>query len=189
VRAVNTFVLILLALPAALLAGCANTPKVDERFIAALNAPYRLDAGDVVRINVFDQSNLTDSYAVDDSGVISMPLVGAVAARGQTTQDLERLVTAQLANGFLRDPSVSIQVETFRPFFILGEVGAPGQYPYVADLTARSAVAVGGGFSSRAVKNMVRLSRKYNGTIVEANVPIDHPIRPGDTVTVLERWF
>lgn len=188
-RAVNIFALILLAVPAALLAGCADPAKVDDRFIAALNAPYRLDAGDVVRVNVFDQTNLTNSYTVDDSGVISMPLIGAVAARGQTTQDLERAVAAHLANGFLRDPSVSIQVETFRPFFILGEVGAPGQYPYVADLTAQSAVAIGGGFSTRAVKNMVRLSRKYNGTIVEAKVPIDHPIRPGDTITVLERWF
>ena len=184
-RAFHFFVIACLAL----LAGCAQQPKVDERFVEALNAPYRRDAGDRLRIVVFDQPNLSNTYAVDDSGNVSMPLIGDVRARGLTTQQLEGAVTAQLGDGFLRNPSVSVQVDTYRPFFILGEVGAPGQYPYVAGLTAMTAVAIGGGFTSRAVRDMVQISRKYNGTIVEARIPIDHPIRPGDTVTVIERWF
>lgn len=184
-RAFNLLVVACLAI----LAGCANPPKVDERFVEALSAPYRLDAGDKLRVVVFDQPNLTNTYAVDDSGNVSMPLIGDVAARGKTTQELERAVAARLRDGYLRNPSVSVQIDTYRPFFILGEVGAPGQYPYVAGLTARTAVAIGGGFTSRAVQNMVQISRQYNGTIVEARIPIDHPIRPGDTVTVIERWF
>ena len=173
----------------ALLTGCASQPKVDERFVMALSAPYRLDAGDQLRVVVFDQPDLSNTYAVDDSGNIAMPLIGDVTARGLTTQELQASVTAHLRDGFLRNPSVSVQVDTYRPFFILGEVGAPGQYPYVAGLTARTAVAIGGGYTTRAVRDMVQISRQYDGTIVEARIPIDHPIRPGDTVYVLERWF
>jgi polysaccharide export outer membrane protein len=184
-RAFNLVLVICLAV----LSGCASPPKVDERFVQALNAPYRLDAGDKLRIVVFDQTNLSSTYAVDDAGNISMPLIGDVPARGLTTQDLQASVTSRLGSGFLRNPSVSVQVDTYRPFFILGEVGNPGQYPYVAGLTARNAVAIGGGFTSRATQSMVKVSRNYNGTLVEARVPIDHPIRPGDTVYVLERWF
>ena len=172
-----------------LVAGCASPPKVDQRFVEALNAPYRLDSGDQLRIVVFDQPSLTNSYTVDDSGNISMPLIGDVAARGLTTMELETSVTRHLSAGFLRNPSVSVEVETYRPFFILGEVGNPGQYPYVAGLTARKAIAIGGGFTSRATQEIVRISRDYNGTIAEARVPVDHPIRPGDTIYVLERWF
>ncbi len=171
------------------LASCASPPKVDQRFVEALNAPYRLDAGDKLRIVVFDQPTLTNTYSVADSGSIAMPLIGSVAARGLTTQQLEAAVTNRLSQGFFRNPSVSVQVDTYRPFFILGEVGAPGQYPYVAGLTARNAIAIGGGFTPRATQTMVQVSRNYNGTIVEARVPIDHPIRPGDTIYVLERWF
>jgi polysaccharide biosynthesis/export protein len=185
-RAFHLVVLVLLTV----LAGCAtNPPKVDQRFVEALNAPYRLDAGDKLRVVVFDQPTLSNTYAVDDAGNISMPLIGDVRARGLTTQDLQVSITSQLSAGFLRSPSISVQVDTYRPFFILGEVGNPGQYPYVAGLTARNAIAIGGGFTPRAVQDMVRVSRNYDGTIVEARVPIDHPIRPGDTIYVLERWF
>ncbi|MEJ8573728.1 polysaccharide biosynthesis/export family protein [Microbaculum marinum] len=171
------------------LSGCASQPKVDERFVEALNAPYRLDAGDRLRVVVFEQPDLTNTYIVDAAGNLSMPLIGDVRARYLTTPELEQAITAQLRNGFLRNPSVSVQVDTYRPFFILGEVNQPGQYPYVAGLTAQTAVAVGGGFTARATRDMVRISRQYNGTIVEARIPIDHPIRPGDTIYVLERWF
>lgn len=182
-----SFLFVLLGLAA--LAGCASPPKVDQRFVQSLTAPYRLDSGDRLRIVVFDQPNLTNSYAVDSSGYVSMPLIGDVEARGRTTREIETEVTRSLGNGFLRNPSVSVQVDAYRPFFILGEVNAPGQYPYVAGLTAKTAAAIGGGFTPRAVQHMVQVSRKYDGTIVEARVPIDHPIQPGDTIYVLERWF
>lgn len=185
---VRAFYLVLVVLTA-VLSGCASPPKVDQRFVEALNAPYRLDAGDRLRVVVFDQPTLTNTYAVNDAGNISMPLIGDVKARGLTTQELQASITSQLGAGFLRNPSVSVQVDTYRPFFILGEVGNPGQYPYVAGLTARNAVAIGGGFTPRATQSMVQISRTYNGTIVQARVALDHPIRPGDTILVLERWF
>ncbi len=185
---VRAFYLVLVVL-AAVLSGCASPPKVDQRFVEALNAPYRLDSGDRLRVVVFDQPTLTNTFAVNDAGNISMPLIGDVRARGLTTQELQASITSRLGAGFLRNPSVSVQVETYRPFFILGEVGNPGQYPYVAGLTARNAIAIGGGFTPRATQNMVQISRNFNGTIVQARVALDHPIRPGDTIHVLERWF
>jgi polysaccharide biosynthesis/export protein len=173
----------------ALLAGCAGPPKVDQRFVQALTAPYTLDSGDRLRIVVFDQPTLTNTYSVNASGYLSMPLIGDVQARGLTTSDLENAIAGQLRAGFLREPSVSVQIETYRPFFIMGEVRAPGQYAFVSGLTARTAVAIGGGFSPRATRDVVVISRQIDGTIVEARVPVDHPVRPGDTVSVLERWF
>lgn len=173
----------------ALLAACAGPPKVDQRFVQALTAPYLLDSGDRLRIVVFNQPSLSNTYAVDASGFISVPLIGDVQARGQTTSDLEAAIAGRLRAGYLREPSVTVQVDTYRPFFIMGEVRAPGQYPYVAGLTARTAVAIGGGFSPRAVQDVVVISRQIDGTIVEARVPADHPVRPGDTIYVIERWF
>jgi polysaccharide biosynthesis/export protein len=185
VRAANlAWLCLLLAL-----AACTGPHSLDQRQGELVDSPYRLDSGDELRIVVFDQASLTNRYVVDDRGHISMPLVGAIAARGRTTQQLETALATALSNGYLRDPSVSVQVETYRPFYILGEIGAPGQYPYVTGMTAETAVAIAGGFTPRAVKSHVRLTRRVDGRLVQARVPIDFPVAPGDTVTVIERWF
>lgn len=150
---------------------------------------YTLDAGDRVRVVVFGQEGLTSSYSLDASGNISMPLIGMVAARGETTLQLAAHITARLKQGFIRDPQVAVEVEAYRPFFILGEVAFPGQYPYVANMSAETAVAIAGGYSPRAKRGTVELGRPYAGQIVKGSVPVNTPIRPGDTITVTERWF
>ena len=114
------------------------------------DAAYHLDAGDRLRIVVYGQEGLTNSYAVDAGGSITMPLIGAVHARGLTPAELAGAITAKLRNGYIREPYVAAEVEAYRPFFILGEVAAPGQYPYVPNMTVESAVAIAGGFSPRA---------------------------------------
>src|SRR5450631_2991836 len=116
----------------------------------AHDAAYRLDAGDKLRVLVYGQEGLTNTYAVDAGGSITMPLIGAVRARGLTPAELAASVTAHLKKGYLREPYVAAEVESYRPFFILGEVAAPGQYPYVPNLTVESAVAIAGGFAPRA---------------------------------------
>ncbi len=103
------------------------------------NAPYTLGSGDRLRIIVFGQDNLSNSYAVDGIGHISVPLIGTVSAAGGTSSQLARKIEARLRDGFIRDPHVSVEVETFRPFFILGEVTTPGKYPYVNSMTAETA--------------------------------------------------
>ena len=138
---------------------------------------------------VFGQENLSNDYLVDDTGHVSMPLVGAIAARGCTIQELEATIAASLREVYLRDPHFRVQIDAYRPFFILGEVGSPGQYTYVSGITAKTAIAIAGGYTPRATREVVDISRQVNGSIVKARVSIDHPIKPGDTIHVVERWF
>ena len=124
-------------------------------------------------------------YHLDAGGAITMPLIGAVPARGRTPAGLATEIAAKLRNGYIREPSVAVEVETYRPFFILGEVAAPGQYPYVPNMSVESAVAIAGGFSPRAKRDSVTLTHNADRVIV----PLGTPIGPGDTVLVGERWF
>ena len=157
--------------------------------VAMIDDRYRLDAGDKLRVVVFGQEGLTNSYAVDAGGAITMPLIGAVQARGLTPAELSRSIAAKLRNGFIREPSVACEVETYRPFFILGEVAAPGQYPYVPNMTVESAVAIAGGYSPRALRNSVKMTRSNVAGSVSAVVPPTTLVNPGDTIVVGERWF
>ncbi len=157
--------------------------------LSASEGPYTLGAGDKLRVVVFGQAGLTSTYIVDASGNVNMPLIGTVAARGRTTQTLSRAITAKLKQGYVRDPHVSVEIETYRPFFILGEVTTPGQYPYVAHMTAEMAVAIAGGFAPRAYKDDVVLTRNGPYGSVTMTVPSDTPLRPGDMVKIKERWF
>ncbi|MDE1936481.1 polysaccharide biosynthesis/export family protein, partial [Bradyrhizobium sp.] len=144
------------------------------------DAPYRLDAGDKLRVVVYGQEGLTNTYAIDAGGAITMPLIGAVQARGKTPAGLAADISAKLRNGYIREPSVAVEVETYRPFFILGEVAAPGQYPYVPNMSVESAVAIAGGFTPRAKRDSVTLTHSASRTVV----PLGTPISPGDTILV-----
>lgn len=151
--------------------------------------PYLLDSGDRLRVQVFGQEGLSNSYIVDAAGNVSLTLIGPVAARGLTTSQLREAIAARLRQGYIRQPHVSVEVEAYRPFFILGEVNAPGQYPYVANMTAESAVAIAGGYAPRADKRSIMVTRNINGQMLREPVPPNYPIRPGDTLTISERWF
>jgi polysaccharide export outer membrane protein len=155
----------------------------------AYDAAYRLDAGDRLRIVVYGQEGLTNTYAIDAGGSITMPLIGAVRARGLTPAGLAAEITGKLRNGYIREPSVAVEIEAYRPFFILGEVAAPGQYPYVPNMSVESAVAIAGGFSPRARRDRVTLTHTDAGGSARIVVPLGTPISPGDTVLVGERWF
>jgi polysaccharide export outer membrane protein len=154
-----------------------------------VSTAYALDSGDRLRVVVFGQDGLTNSYAVDTAGNITLPLIGPVHARGRTTTEVSASLVARLRQGFLREPHVAVEVEAYRPFFILGEVTFPGQYPYVANMTVETAVAIAGGFSPRAFRQSVDVSRPADGVVVRQRMPVTAMIRPGDTVVVAERWF
>jgi polysaccharide export outer membrane protein len=151
--------------------------------------PYTLNAGDKLRVVVFGQDGLSNIYVIDASGAITMPLIGAVPARGLTTDALARAIAARLRQGFIRDPHVAIEVDTYRPFFILGEVALPGQYPYVPHMTVENAIAIAGGFTPRAYRWDVSIDRPMGNAVVRKTVPPLTRVRPGDTVVVKERWF
>jgi polysaccharide export outer membrane protein len=150
---------------------------------------YTLDSGDKLRIVVFGQDGITNSYTVGADGNVNLPLIGSVPARGFTTQQLSQMISERLKQGYVREPHVSVEVDAYRPFFILGEVTTPGQYPYVANMTAETAVAIAGGFSPRANKRTVELTRNAPGQQMKGDVPLSYPLRPGDTIVVKERWF
>lgn len=201
-----TVLLVALALPAcvhnqvAVAPGAMEAAPVQPVMVAAADpyaaaaltghdAPYQLDAGDRLRVQVFGQEGLTNSYIVDAAGNISMTLIGSVPVRGLTTSQVSAAIAGRLRGGYIRNPHVSVEVEVYRPFFILGEVNAPGQYPYVPNMTAEAAVAIAGGFAPRANKRDIVLARNFNGQVIRQSVPPDFPLRPGDTITVSERWF
>ena len=153
------------------------------------DAAYHLDAGDRLRVVIYGQEGLTNTYAIDAGGSITMPLIGSVPARGRTPAGLAAEISAKLRGGFIRDPSVAVEVEVYRPFFILGEVAAPGQYPYVPNMTVESAVAIAGGFSPRALRDRVTVTHTDGAGTARFVVPPGTSISPGDTVLVGERWF
>ncbi|MGZ5870667.1 MAG: polysaccharide biosynthesis/export family protein [Bradyrhizobium sp.] len=156
---------------------------------AAYDASYKLDAGDKLRVVVYGQDGLTNTYAIDAGGAITMPLIGSVPARGRTPAGLASEISAKLRKGYIRDPSVAVEIESYRPFFILGEVAAPGQYPYVPNMSVESAVAIAGGFSPRARRDQVTLTHTDASGSMRVVVPLGTAISPGDTVLVGERWF
>ncbi|MGX5733176.1 polysaccharide biosynthesis/export family protein [Bosea thiooxidans] len=179
-----------LALATAMLAGaCAPSYTGSGYTIAEPTGPYRLASGDRLRIIVFGQDNLSNIYAVDGSGRIAMPLINTVEAQGRTTQQLAQAIEAKLRAGYLREPKVSVEVETYRPFFVLGEVTNSGQFPFVHGMTVQTAVAIAGGFSPRGQRNSADITRQIDGQTVTATVPITYPVQPGDTITIKERWF
>jgi polysaccharide export outer membrane protein len=174
----------------ATLGGCASGPRYQSYvFEDDPNQPYTLASGDRLRVIVFGQDALSNSYAVDGAGRISMPLIGLVDAQGRTTHDLERQIESRLRAGYLREPRVSVEVEAYRPFFVLGEVTTAGQFPFINGMTVQNAVAVAGGFSPRASRSGADLTRVTEHGPVTYFVPLTHPVRPGDTVTVRERFF
>lgn len=171
------------------LSGCASYKPAPKSFQEATIQPYRLDSGDRLRVSVFEQPSLSNTYTVDQAGYIAFPLIGQITARGQTMPTLEGAIAAKLKQGYLRDPDVTIEVDRYRSVFIMGEVGQAGQYSYVPGMTVQNAIAVAGGFSPRANQSTVDVTRKVNGRIVTGRVPITDPVMAGDTLYIRERLF
>ncbi|MBB4185207.1 polysaccharide biosynthesis/export family protein [Sinorhizobium terangae] len=180
---------IALAILSALVGGCTSYQPAPKAFSEATIQPYRLDSGDRLRINVFEQAGLSGTYTVDQAGYVAFPLIGAIPSRGHTLPELEGMIAAKLREGFLRDPDVTIEVDRYRSVFIMGEVGQAGQYSYVPGMTVQNAIAVAGGFSARANQSNADITRKINGRIITGRVPISDPVMAGDTIYVRERLF
>ncbi|CAN7253940.1 polysaccharide biosynthesis/export family protein [Neorhizobium sp. LjRoot104] len=178
-----------LALAATALAGCTSYAPAPKSFQQATIQPYRLDSGDRLRVSVFEQPGLTNTYTVDQAGYIAFPLIGQVAARGQTLPALEGSIASRLKQGYLRDPDVTAEIDRYRPVFVMGEVGRPGQYSYVPGMTAQNAIAIAGGFTSRGNQRDVDVTRKINGQVITGRTVISSTVLAGDTIYVRERLF
>jgi len=150
---------------------------------------YRLGTGDKLKMTVFGQQDLSGEFVVDDTGFIRLPLIGQVKAAGLTIHEFEDAVTVKLADGYLRDPRVSVEVTNYRPFYIIGEVNKPGEYAYVNGMNALNAVALAGGYTYRADDSIVYV--RHKGSPTEEKDPADQTtaIYPGDIIRVAERFF
>lgn len=151
---------------------------------------YQLGDGDQIRIITYGVDQLSNTFRINDSGNVALPLLGLVHAAGLTTEQLAGLIVGQLkSQDLLQDTTVSVQVEQYRPIFILGEVNKPGEYPYVPGMTMLTAVAVGGGFTYRAVEDYAVVVRSTSDVPVMGRVPAQALIAPGDVVKILEERF
>ena len=162
-------------------AAAVSSPSTDEG--------YQLGSGDKVRVVVFGEDNLGGDYDVDGTGMVRLPLIGQVKAGGLTVRDFEGEIKAKLDDGFMKDAKVSVAVVTYRPFYIIGEVNKPGEYPYVNDMSILNAIALAGGYTYRANDTEVYIQR--NGQSKEKSFPADQTtkVQPGDIVRVPERFF
>lgn len=150
---------------------------------------YRIGSGDRLTIRVLGQPELTNDYLVDGAGAISIPLVNSLKVAGLTAPEAERLIVSRLKDGYLRDPSVSVQVTNLRPFYVLGEVNEAGSYPYQSGMTVQHAVAIASGYTPRANQGPVLLTRSNAQGTHSQIVPITTQLYPGDIVYIRERWF
>lgn len=150
---------------------------------------YVLGSSDKVRVTVYGEPNLSGEFFVTGSGLVSLPLIGEVKAAGLSLRQFQNAVQTALSDGYLKEPRVSAEVLTYRPFYIMGEVEKPGTYPYTSGLTALNAVATAGGFTYRADKGKVYLKR--NGETEERKMPLtpSTTVAPGDTIRIGERLF
>lgn len=150
---------------------------------------YTLGAGDKLRIVLYGENDISGEYEIDGSGQISLPLVGEVAATGMSARALEQKLTELYSDGYFVDPRVSIEVTTFRPFFILGEVNNPGDYNYINNMTVLQAVTVAGGYTYRAKKSKFKVTRIVDGRETELTLQEADSIMPGDVIHIAERFF
>lgn len=151
---------------------------------------YRLGSGDRLKVTVFNEDDLSGEYEIDGTGVVAFPLIGEVAAAGGSPRDLEKKIANKLRRGYLKNPVVSIEVLTYRPFFILGEVKRPGSYPYKNGLTVLNAIALAGGYTYRAKHNLWVITRGNKPAWQEKEISNGaFVVMPGDTIVVPERFF
>lgn len=152
-------------------------------------AGYVLGTGDHIKITVFGEDDLSGDYAVDSQGTIRFPLIGQVQATGLTATQLENAIGSALGNGFLRSPRISAQISTYRPFYVVGAVNRPGEYPYGINMTALKAVALAGGFAEHATESTVYVRHQDESTEHEMDTSMLSQIQPGDTVRVKRSAF
>jgi polysaccharide export outer membrane protein len=152
---------------------------------------YILGAGDRMRISVFGEDRLSGEFTVNNVGQLSFPLIGNIDATGKTLADVQATIHDRLANGYVNDPRVTAEFVNFRPYFVLGEVGRPGQFPYADGLTLRQAIAAAGGFTYRAKRSRVYITKPGSAAEeqVDLNTNSGRIIRPGEVIRIGERFF
>jgi protein involved in polysaccharide export with SLBB domain len=169
--------------------GCAGTvrqvaPSVSE------TREYRLGAGDALRLIFYGEDKLNGEYQIADDGHVALPLIGQVDANGKTLLELQEAIrTAYAKGGYLLDPKVAVEILRYRPFFVLGEVNAPGQYPFIPGMTVRQAIATAKGYTYRAQQGTAMITRWGEADELAYKLSPGTAVTPGDTIRIPERHF
>lgn len=169
-------------------AGCADKIPLTQPSALQTMAVYKLGAGDTLRVNVFNEPNLSGDFLIASDGTLSIPLIEPMKVEGLTADEVRIALTSTLSKGFVNNPRVTTQIITFRPYYVMGEVERPGRYPTGDQVTALRAIATAGGFTYRANNKFVYLRRQGQP---EIKVPLDSDfqILPGDVIRIGERYF
>ena len=184
-RTAHVFTLLVVSL--LLGGGCSPSPALPAAPDGdGAGAEYRLGPGDKVNMKVFGDEALSGAYQMDGRGMFSVPLIGNVEANGLSKGELENTLRTKLRR-YLNDPRVAVEIESYRPFYIIGEVQKPGSYPYVNGMTVINAVAIAGGFTYRAKEDAFAIRRGADRTSVEGRQMTQ--VQPGDVIVVRERFF
>jgi hypothetical protein len=152
-------------------------------------APYSVRTNDQLRIQVYNEPTITGDYVIDSAGFLSVPVAGRIKAAGLTVEQLERKVTTQLNSGILKDARVSIQITTYAPFYIRGEVKKPGEFPYKPGMTVGDAVALAGGYTYRADESRAYVRPSHAPGETVRPLDTDPPVSPGDNIRIPERFL
>ncbi len=181
------------SLGALVLAGCGTGPEMgNPQEMASASSGmsgYRLGSGDEVKITIFGEKDLSGSFVVDGQGAVAMSLVGAVTVANLTLDDTGRLIESKYRDGWLRDPQVTVELVKGRPYYILGEVNRPGEYPFSSGLTVMNAIASAGDFTYRADRNKILIKSSDSPNEREVELTPTTAVRPGDTIRIKERFF
>lgn len=153
------------------------------------DSDYRLGPGDRISIKVFGEEDLSMDVRLNDTGRLNYPFLGELVVQGLTVAELEQLITRGLRGSYLRDPTVTVLIAEYRPFFVNGEVQRPGGFPYQPKLTVQQAIALGGGFTLRGSRSRIEVIRASDPEHKAVRVQLTDPVFPGDIITVKQSIF
>lgn len=169
---------------------CTTVPSADPTPITERTVgEYKLGGGDELRVTVFGEPDLSGQYVLDGTGMLSLPLIGQISALDLTISEFQTAIEARYADGYLRAPRVNAEVMNYRPFYILGEIRSPGEYPYADGLTVMNAIATAGGFTYRANETVIMIKSADDAEEYRVRLNPSTRLLPGDTIRVVERFF
>jgi protein involved in polysaccharide export with SLBB domain len=179
------------------LSGCESVPSLgratpeEERALvrSAAESSPQLQPGDKIKVTVFGEDRLSGEYEIDSAGFVSLPLAGTLKAAGLSKQEMEQALAKKFNSEYLRNPKVTVDISSFRPFYILGEVTKPGEYPYKNGLNVMSAIALAGGATYRAKDSVIQIQHVGETGFKDYPMSPTIPVLPGDLIRIPQRYF
>lgn len=167
----------------------ATAPGLGDRAGLHQQSVYRLGIGDKLKVTVFGETDLSGTYEINGQGHVAIPLVGEIPAKGETMIEFRDAVARKLSSGYLKNPKVSVEILTYRPIYVHGEVRTGGEFPFKNGMKLRDVIAVAGGYTYRANQKYVLLLRDGDPREQRVPMPTELIVQPGDNIRIPERFF